>query len=233
MHTQWPGAGKPGDFAFEQFYFSQMPSIVNFAKQQEVNPPAIVALLEKIGPAILVTHSQSGAFAWPVVDRRPDLVRANIAVEPNGPPVRELEFKGAPEWFSDSPRDKAYGLGEEPITYDPAVSATSKLEFVRQEKAEKPDYARCWLQKEPARQLPNLKGIPILLLTTEASFHVAYDHCASLYLKQAGVDNEFIRLPDLGIHGNGHYMMFEKNSLQIAGVIADWLQKKVNVAKAQ
>jgi len=62
---------------------------------------------------------------------------------------------------------------------------------------------------------------------------VAYDHCASLYLKQAGVDNEFIRLPDLGIHGNGHYMMFEKNSLQIAGVIADWLQKKVNVAKAQ
>src|SRR5258705_12340277 len=34
LHTQWPGEGKPGDFAFEQFYFSQMPSIVNYAKQQ-------------------------------------------------------------------------------------------------------------------------------------------------------------------------------------------------------
>src|SRR5437016_9098290 len=112
LHMQWPGEGKPGDFAFEQFYFSQMPSIVNYTKQQEINPPALIALLEKIGPSILVTHSQSGAFAWPVVDRRPDLVRANIAVEPNGPPVRELEFKGAPDWFSDSARDKAYGLGE-------------------------------------------------------------------------------------------------------------------------
>src|SRR5215468_9898853 len=32
LHTQWPGDGKAGDVAFEQFYFSQMPSIVNFAK---------------------------------------------------------------------------------------------------------------------------------------------------------------------------------------------------------
>ena len=108
LHTQWPGEGKPGDAAFDQFYFSQMPSIVNYTKQQEINPPAIIALLEKIGPSILLTHSQSGAFAWPVVDQRPDLVRANLAVEPNGPPVREAEFKGAPDWFGESARDKAY-----------------------------------------------------------------------------------------------------------------------------
>ncbi len=80
--------------------------------------------------------------------------------------MRELEFKGAPEWFTDSPRDKAYGLGEVPITYDPPVSASSKLEFVRQEKADKPDYARCWLQKEPARKLPNVAKVPTLVLTS-------------------------------------------------------------------
>src|SRR5712672_2117991 len=34
LHTQWPGEGKPGDAAFDQFYYSQMPSIVNFTKQQ-------------------------------------------------------------------------------------------------------------------------------------------------------------------------------------------------------
>ena len=46
LHTQWPGTGKPGDQAFDQFYFSQFPSIADFAKQQEINPPAIVALLD-------------------------------------------------------------------------------------------------------------------------------------------------------------------------------------------
>jgi pimeloyl-ACP methyl ester carboxylesterase len=233
LHTQWPGEGKPGDFAFEQFYFSQMPSIVNFAKQQEINPPAIIALLEKIGPSILVTHSQSGAFAWPVVDRRPDLVRANVAVEPNGPPVRELDFKGAPDWFGESTRDKPYGLGEAPITYEPAVAATSKLEFVRQEKADKPDHAPCWLQKEPVRKLPNLAKVPTLVLTSEASYHASYDHCTVAYLNQAGVKTTFIRLDEVGIHGNGHMMMLEKNNMAIAGVMANWLDRVDDGARPQ
>ncbi|HLQ93911.1 MAG TPA: alpha/beta hydrolase [Xanthobacteraceae bacterium] len=223
LHTQWPGEGKPGDDAFDQFYYSQFPSIVNFTKQQEINPPAIIALLEKIGPSILVTHSQSGAFAWPVVDKRPDLVRANVAVEPNGPPVRELEFKGAPDWFSESTRDKAFGLGEVPITYDPPVTATSKLEFIRKEQADKPDLAHCWLQKEPARKLPNVAKVPTLIVMSEASYHAAYDHCTAAYLTQAGVKNTFVRLVDRGIKGNGHMMMLEKNNMAIAGVMAEWL----------
>ena len=65
--------GQPGDPAFDQFYESQFPSIVDFAKQQEINTNALVALLDKIGPSILLTHSQSGAFGWPVADRRPAL----------------------------------------------------------------------------------------------------------------------------------------------------------------
>jgi pimeloyl-ACP methyl ester carboxylesterase len=225
LHTQWPGEGKPGDAAFEQFYFSQMPSIASFAKQQEINPPAIIALLEKIGPSILLTHSQSGAFAWPIVDKRPDLVRANIAVEPNGPPVREVVFKGAPDWFGESQRDKPFGLGEVPLAYQPAVGESSKLEFVRQEKPDRPELVRCWLQKEPARKLPNLAKVPTLVLTTEASYHAPYDHCTVAYLNQAGVKTTFIRLPDVGIHGNGHMMMLEKNNMAIAGVIAGYLDR--------
>jgi len=233
LHTQWPGEGKPGDATFEQFYFSQMPSIVNYTKQQEINPPAIIALLEKIGPSILVTHSQSGAFAWPVVDRRPDLVRANIAVEPNGPPVREAEFKGAPDWFGESTRDKTYGLGEEPITYDPPVGASSKLEFVRQEKADKPDYVRCWLQKEPARKLPNLAKVPTLVIVSEASYHAPYDHCTVAYLNQAGVKTTFIRLDEVGVRGNGHMMMLEKNNMTIAAVMANWVERVGNGTRRQ
>ena len=186
-----PVAGRtasPAMPAFDQFYYSQFPSIANFAKQQEINPPAIIALLEKIGPSILVTHSQSGAFAWPIVDQRPDLVKANIAVEPNGPPVRELDFKGAPDWFGDSPRDKAFGLGEVPLSYDPPVTATSKLEFVRQEKAGQARLrALLAAEAEPARKLPNVAKVPTLIIVSEASYHAPYDHCTVAYLAQAGV----------------------------------------------
>jgi pimeloyl-ACP methyl ester carboxylesterase len=225
LHTQWPGEGKPGDPAFDQFYAAQFPSIADFAKQQEINPPALIALLEKIGPAILLTHSQSGAFAWPIVDQRPDLVKANVAVEPNGPPVHEVEFKGAPEWFGDNPREKLSGLGEVPLTYDPPIGGDAKLEFVRQEKADKPDVVRCWLQKEPARKLPNVAKVPTLIVMSEASYHAAYDHCTVAYLTQAGVKNTFIRLADVGIHGNNHMMMLEKNNMAIARVMAEWVER--------
>jgi pimeloyl-ACP methyl ester carboxylesterase len=173
----------------------------------------------------LVTHSQSGAFAWPVVDKRPDLVRANVAVEPNGPPVREVVFKGAPDWFEDAPRDKAYGLGEVPLGYEPAVTPDSRLEFVRQDKPDRPDFVRCWLQKEPARKLPNLAKVPTLILVSEASYHAPYDHCTVAYLNQAGVKPTFIRLVDVGVRGNGHMMMLEKNNMAIAGVMAGWLDR--------
>ena len=36
--------------------------------------------------------------------------------------------------------------------------------------------------------------------------------------------HDFIRLPYKGIHGNGHMMMLEKNNLDIAALIADWVK---------
>jgi hypothetical protein len=41
------------------------------------------------------------------------------------------------------------------------------------------------------------------------------------------VDVDFVKLPDIGIHGNGHMMMMEKNSDIIAQVILDWIDKNV------
>jgi len=83
---------------------------------------------------------------------------------------------------------------------------------------------RGWLQAEPVRKLPNLARVPIMILTAEASYHAAYDHCTASYLAQAGVPNTFVRLADIGIRGNGHMMMLEKNSDEIAAVIEDWLK---------
>jgi hypothetical protein len=96
---------------------------------------------------------------------------------------------------------------------------------VKEEKPDGPGLATCWKQADPARQLPNLQKMPILVLTAEASYHAPYDHCTVKYLQQAGVKPAFIRLADLGIKGNSHVMMMEKNNKEIAAVIAQWLGK--------
>jgi pimeloyl-ACP methyl ester carboxylesterase len=186
-----------------------------------------VALLDKIGPSLLLVHSQAGAFGWPVADARPNLVKAILAIEPNGPPFHELEFTGAPDYFKDGKLALTYGVTAMPLTYEPAVKDPAELSPVKEANADAPGLARCWLQKAPARQLPNLQKMPILVLTAEASYHAPYDHCTVKYLEQAGVKPSVIRLADIGIHGNSHVMMLEKNNKQIAGVIAKWLDKSV------
>ena len=231
LHTQWPGTGAPGDAVFDQFYASQLPSIQDFTLQQVLNRDAIVALLDRIGPVIVLTHSQSGAFGWPVADRRPDFVKAIVAVEPNGPPFFDVTNVPAPEWFRDSAtQTRPWGVTAVPLSYAPPANNTSDLAILRQEKPDAPDLTKCWLQKSPARQLPNLQKIPILIMTAEASYHAPYDHCTVKYLEQAGVHSTWIKLADIGIHGNGHMMMLEKNNLDIAAVISTWLSKSLPTA---
>ncbi len=227
LHTQWPGSGEADDPATLQLAQSQLPAIEDFTTQQVLNRDALLALLEKIGPAILLVHSQAGAFGWPVADARPDLVKAILAIEPNGPPFHGLEFVGAPGWFKEGPVALKYGITSVPLTYAPAVSSPTELAIVQQEAADGPGLVRCWAQQEPARQLPNLQKVPILVLTAEASYHAPYDHCTVRYLQQAGAKPSFVKLVDLGIRGNSHVMMLEKNNLEIAAVIAKWLEQNL------
>jgi len=225
LHTQWPGTGAPDDPATVQLAASQMPAIEDFNKQQVLNRDALVALLDRIGPAILLTHSQAGAFGWPVADARPDLVKAILAIEPNGPPFYNVEFIGAPDYFKQGALALPYGITAVPLNYAPAVKDPSELKIAQQDKSDAPDLVRCWAQQEPVRQLPNLQKMPILVLTSEASYHAPYDHCTVKYLRQAGVQPTWIKLADIGIHGNSHVMMLEKNNKDIAAVIAKWLDQ--------
>ena len=224
-HTQWRGTGRAGDKNFEAFYASQFPSLVDNEKAQTLNRDAAVALLDRIGPAIVLTHSQSGAYGWLIADARPKLVKALISVEPNGPPVFETALKGPPDWFEDIGKKKDYGLGFVPMHYDPPLKRGEKLAFVRQHKPDVPGLVRGWLQAEPARRLPNLANVPILIVVAEASYHAAYDHCTAAYLKQAGAPVTLLRLEAAGLRGNGHMMMLEKNSDAIAARLVDWTRK--------
>ena len=227
LHTQFPGNAVVGDPIFTQFLSQEVPSIADFGLQQKLNTAALVALLDTIGPAILLTHSQSGAFGWPVADARPPLVKAILAVEPSGPPVHDIVNSGPPNWFSDAPQLKLYGLGMVPLTYAPAVTEPAQLAFERAAQPGGPDLVNCWLQKAPARTLPNLTHTPILIVQSEASYHAPYDYCTAAYLSQAGVNNTFVRLADRGVHGNAHMMMLEKNSDAIAAVMETWVSSAV------
>ena len=78
-HTQWPGdganKGKKGDPIFDAFYATQVETVISNEETERRNQDAGAALLDKIGPAIVFTHSQSGPFGWLIADARPKLVK--------------------------------------------------------------------------------------------------------------------------------------------------------------
>jgi pimeloyl-ACP methyl ester carboxylesterase len=222
-HTQWPGdgpnKGRRGDPAFDAFYATQVETVTSNEETQLRNQAAGAALLDKIGPAIILTHSQSGPFGWLIADARPALVKGIVAIEPSGPP-----FENA---IIGTGKGRAWGVADVPLTYDPPVKEPAEIAVEREEMADAPDLFACWMQKEPARKLVNLKSIPAVVVAAEASYHAVYDHCTVKYLNQAGVKTELVRLEDKGLHGNGHMVMLEKNNLEIARVLDEWVQQNV------
>lgn len=178
-------------------------------------------------PAILVTHSAGGAIGWLATDACPELVKGHVAVEADQGPftVYSVAASGAAP-ISRRP----YGITDVPITYDPPISSPEELRKtseatpgVVEATDGVPSKFGCVEQVEPARQLPNVAKAPVLFLTGEASIHAAYDQCLVRYLQQAGVSVNFTRLEEVGLRGNGHFMMLEKNSCDIAGYVEGWL----------
>ena len=58
LHTQWPGMGMIGDPVFDEFFVSEVPGISTGDVMERLNRQAGAALLGKIGPATVLTHSQ-------------------------------------------------------------------------------------------------------------------------------------------------------------------------------
>ncbi|KAF7556574.1 hypothetical protein G7Z17_g1329 [Cylindrodendrum hubeiense] len=218
-HTQWPGTGVMGDDYFDAFYSSNIQFINNATYQQTTVQDAGAALLDKIGkPVVLVGHSQGGIMPILIADARPKLTKALILLEPTGPPFREAVFS--------TKAGRAYGLTDIPLTYSPAVTdpATDLVQASYAAKGD--DYVECMLQAEsPApRKLVNLAKKPILLVTSEASYHAPYDYCTVRFLKQAGCSKtQHLELGEAGIHGNGHMFFMEQNSDKIQKVLQKWI----------
>lgn len=166
-----------------------------------------------------MTHSQSGPSGFLIADARPSLVRALVSLEPMGPPFVEAVF-------NPGSRTRPYGLTTIPLNYSPPIiNATIDLAAVKVSSTN-PELSDCLLQASSTpRRLINLAKIPMLLVTSEASYHAVYDYCTVRYLKQGGVHVEHLELAKEGIYGNAHLFFLEKNNLVIAARLERWIRK--------
>lgn len=199
----WPGSQFPNDeTSYDQFQRSW--TIGGGALDNDVNADALAALLEKTGPAILMTHSMGGTVGWRV-PYRTENVKAIVALEPGGTPFLFPENE-MPE--------------PEHATFAP-LSATA--------------------QGIPADDFDKLAKIPMLLIygdniADQPTAEVGTDKWRtefSMAKKFAAVINRhggnatILHLPDIGIIGNTHFLMSDKNNTVIADLIEDWLEKHV------
>ena len=65
----------------------------------------------------------------------------------------------------------------------------------------------------------SLSGVPVLLVTAEASLLGHFDTEVRDYLTDAGAQVQLMRLADHGVHGNGHGMIFERNHLEVLDTV--------------
>ena len=199
-HTQWPF--EPADeAAMDEFIagYGPLPADLEFSQAMEAD--AIARLLDRIGPSILLTHSASGPVGWLVADRCPGMVKAIVAVEPMGPPFADIPNIGALTW----------GLTAPPLAFQP-VPAT-------------PDILRA--SAAGTFRLPGLHGLPIVAVTAEASAFAAASTPIVAQLRAAGAAAELLHLPDHGVFGNGHGLIYEKNSDAALLPVLAWLDKQI------
>lgn len=102
----------------------------------------------------------------------------------------------------------------------------------------RPDKAKALVGVEPTlggdkSKVSTIKNTPVLFVIGDnAKDHPRWskiragDVDYTNALKAAGGSVDFVDLPDVGIHGNSHMMMMDKNSDQIAELINKWLVSK-------
>lgn len=220
--------GLAGDPVFEKFY-ARIGTITIDAEAERIMRSALCDLLQTTGPATLIAHSIGSEYALQATDACPQNVAAHVSIEGDQTPFGS--YNGGAQGRNTSIPYRPYGLSNIPLTFDPPVTNPDQIQ---KEIVGNTSYTdgllsnySCTLQATPSRQLPNIAKAPMLFLTSEASIHVTYDHCQVSFLQQAGVNVNFTLLADQNIRGNGHFMMLEKNSDQIALFITRWIEQTV------
>lgn len=93
-------------------------------------------------------------------------------------------------------------------------------------------------------QVASLKKIPVLFIFGDHldgsdisaplwTANVAGCQTVTKQINAAGGNATFWELPKLGLHGNSHMLMMDRNNLQIADMILSWIQTNVNQRHGQ
>lgn len=153
-------------------YFAQLTDQYRYPDENTKRVAALVALLDKIGPVILMVHSSSGPVGWEATLARLQLVKGVVSVEP----ILLNTFK---DFKALTPVPVTVIRGD----FDPPQVISQAKEFI-------------------------------------AGLH------------SAGGSGTFMHLPGMGITGNSHMLMMERNNLQIADLIINWIDRNVAGVKA-
>ena len=200
----WPnfyeGTQFPKDSAsLEQFYRQGTPNTgpLDF----EVVADSVAALLYKIGPSILVTHSQGGGAGW-LTALRTDNIRAIVAYEPGGSP-------------------RLFPEGEVPETINTSFGSISGTgipveKFMKLTKMPIIIFYGDNIATEPTDNYGQDQWRGELKMGRDFADIV----------NRHGGDATVIHLPEIGIKGNTHFLFSDLNNLELADLLSKWLTEK-------
>ena len=165
-----------------------------------LNANAVTALFEKIGPAILVTHSHSGGMGWRVASKT-GKVRAIVSYEPGSGFI-------FPEGEVPAPIPMAGGTM--------AAVGVPLAEFLPLTKIPIVIY---YGDNIPAEQIanPGQDGWRARLIMARRWRDVVNKH---------GGDVTVVHLPEVGLRGNTHFPFSDLNNVEVANLMSEFLHKK-------
>jgi hypothetical protein len=161
---------------------------------------AVAALFDRIGPAILVTHSHSGGMGWLTAVKNQN-VRAIASYEPGS----GFLF---PEGEVPPPKPSSGGTL--------AAVAVPMSEFTRLTEIPIVIYYGDNIPAEPTAN-PGQDGWRVRLEMARLWRDAVNRH---------GGDVTLVHLPEIGIYGNTHFPFSDLNNLQIADFLSEFLEEK-------
>ena len=220
-----------GDDVFDTFYSTQIPGTNNGLGFESITADALCALFKVTNPTpVVVSHSSGTQVVLVAADRCPANIAAHVALEGDVPPAKDYDaaVNGASD-IRQFPPARPYGVADVPLRFSPPLNATG-LDFVITNQTTFSNINKTLVERFACYGLPNndltltnIKQVPLLFLTTQASVHATYDHCSTQFLSSCGVPINHTYLENVGITGNGHIAFAEMNSDAIAQWWYEWL----------
>lgn len=200
---QWPAYFDGVQFdaseeTLDEFMRSVTPNTGAF--DPEVVSDGVSALVDRIGPSILITHSQAGGPGWLTAIKNPG-VRAVISYEPGSGFV-------FPESDLPDPMSGAAGTLEPVAISDADFDKLTQIPILV--------YYGDNIPEEPT----NLFGLDNWR-TRLAMARLWVDA-----INARGGDATLVHLPEVGVTGNTHFIFSDLNNGQIAEMAATWIEEK-------